>query len=270
MMSVLGSMMASTALNAVAVLTALVKSLSSAPSYFLNRIIDAKNVMILLASILFSIAYCKFLDFEDRMFYIRRPNRFSPERNRNFDSFCPRACYRDCRFHKRHLRKIKKHWRIPDVCRYNDRDHTGEECILIFLATIGTGMTYVQLSDCIFGGDPRRFSDMFRFVVCHLYDNFRHKITGNSLSLWLPHNVEIFIQAVNRRLERTAVEVLSTDAAGNVTRRLVQDLFDYRNARVMGLIDCLGQGTARLRDQRQRHFYRYVLLFYLFICINYN
>ena len=136
MMSVLGSMMASTALNAVAVLTALVKSLSSAPSYFLNRIIDAKNVMILLASILFSIAYCKFLDFEDRMFYIRRPNRFSPERNRNFDSFCPRACYRDCRFHKRHLRKLKKHWRIPDVCRYNDRDHNGEECILIFLATI--------------------------------------------------------------------------------------------------------------------------------------
>ena len=135
-----------------------------------------------------------------------------------------------------------------------------------FLATIETGMTYVQVFFyCILGGDQRRFSDMFRFVVCHLYDNFRHKIVGNSFSLWLPHNVEVLIQAVNRRLERTAVEVFSTDAAGNFNRRLVQDLFDMMNARVMGLIKCLGQGTARLRDQRQRHFYRYVLLFSLFI-----
>ena len=132
MMSVLGSMMAATALNMVAVLTALVKSLSLTPFYFLNRVIDAKNVMILLASILFSIAYCKFLDYEDRIFFIRRPNGFSPERNRIFDSFCPCACYHDCRFHKRHLWKLKKHWWIPDICRYNDKDHNREECILIF------------------------------------------------------------------------------------------------------------------------------------------
>ena len=248
MTAVLGSMMAATVLNAIALLNALVKSLSSAPTYLLNRIIDAKNMMIFLALLLFSIAYCKFLDFEDRIFFIRRPNHFSPKRNRTFDTFYPRACYRDCRFHKQHLRKLKKHWRIPDVCWYNDRDHSGEEYILLFLACIGTGMTYVQLSDCIFGGDPRRFRDMFCFVVCHLYDNFCHKITNNSLSLWLPHNATVFIQAISRQIEKTAVEVFVTDAARNVTRRLMHDLFDMANARVLGLIDCLGQGTARLRD----------------------
>ena len=59
----------------------------------------------------------------------------------------------------------------------------GEESLLVFLACLGSGMTYVQLADSTFGGDPRRFSDMFRFMVNHLYKKIPHKLTSKSLSL---------------------------------------------------------------------------------------
>ena len=117
-------------------------------------------------------------------------------------------------------------------------------------------MTYIQLSDCIFGGDPRRFSQMFRFVVCHLYNNFRHKIMGKSLSMWLPHNVDIFIESVFKRLENSAVERRTTDADGNVQRTIFHDLFDRANARIFAFIDDIAMGCARPGASSQYHFYR--------------
>ena len=71
-------------------------------------------------------------------------------------------------------------------------------------------MTFVQFGDCWFGGDPRRFSDMFTFSVNHLHNNFAEFITGDSLKIWLPHNLDLFREAIcNRLSESFVVEVKS-------------------------------------------------------------
>jgi len=87
--------------------------------------------------------------------------------------------------------------------------------MLVFLCILCTGMTFIQASDCWFGGDPRRFSDMFTLFVEHLYSNFAHLIEGRSMDIWVtPENVRIFQSAIFRRLNESFIVETTPDGGG--------------------------------------------------------
>ena len=85
------------------------------------------------------------------------------------------------------LQKLHLHLRIPDVLRYPGRHRfTGEECFLHYLLFNRIGETRLRMSNNYFGGDPRRFTYSIRLMNEHLYKTFYHKITGDSMRMWLP------------------------------------------------------------------------------------
>ena len=128
--------------------------------------------------------------------------------------------------------------------------------MLLFLVTLGTGMTYIQSVDCWFGGDLRRMSGMSIIFVEYLYNNFSHLITGDPLSLWLPHNMETFRTAIFEKLIQSAV-VEEHWRDGNLEEQFIyRDFFDRDSFRLIGFMDDIGQQTCRPGDARQRHFYR--------------
>ena len=102
----------------------------------------------------------------------------------------------------------------------------------------------------------RRMSEMFTLFVEHLYLNFGHLISGDSLALWLPENTDVFRNAIFDRFEQSAVAVVTWDRSEVADMRIYQDHFDRFSFCVIGYMDDLGIQTCRPQNGRQRHFYR--------------
>ena len=101
---------------AVLTLSTLARGLFYSSRRFLaESIIRVKDILFFLATSMYSLGYCLYLEVEDRIFFVRRRNRFDPKRNRTIDEMDCRKCYKHTRFFKRQLRKLMRHWRIPVV-----------------------------------------------------------------------------------------------------------------------------------------------------------
>ena len=62
----------------------------------------------------------------------------------------------------------------------------GEELLLIGLVRICTGLTFGQMVSNVFGGGITRLCEAFDFLIDYVFTTFFHKISGNSLSKWVP------------------------------------------------------------------------------------
>ena len=82
------------------------------------------------------------------------------------------------------LKKLFVHLRIPDIMSWKRRYcFTGQATFLHFMLYIRTGGTKSRMSTN-FGVDPRRFTYSIRLTIDHIYDNFYHKISGDSMRFW--------------------------------------------------------------------------------------
>lgn len=145
------------------------------------------------------------LDLMDLFSFCRPVHIYKADGFRRIEDWPEDEAYRSLRFTPDQLRRLLRLWRVLDFFYRRRHKLSGETCMLMFLATLGTGMTYIQLADCWFGGDPRILSDVITNFVEHLFDNFGYLVTGDSLSLWLHHNVDIFRDAIFNKLEETVV-----------------------------------------------------------------
>lgn len=82
------------------------------------------------------------------------------------------------------LQLLLAHWRIPTAFRQDNAVLKGEESMLIFLHYIRTGTAFTRITH-IFGGDPRRYTYHVRAISDHLYNTFYHKISGDSMRMWV-------------------------------------------------------------------------------------
>ena len=48
------------------------------------------------------------------------------------------------------------------------------------------GETKLRMSRNYFGGNPRRFTYSIRLMTRHIYQNVYHKISGDSMRMWIP------------------------------------------------------------------------------------
>lgn len=191
---------------------------------------------------------------EDLSIYVRRRNRFHPPRNRTINAISRRDCFTFFRIHPNQLRLLYRHWRIPDQFRLpNRRVFSGEECFLIYLHHIMNGTPYTSMARSDFGGDPRSFTYMWTAMNDHLYENFFHKISGTSLSQWLPHQVDHFRSLIHNALQDGAIQVTRHDADGDVAEQeLILLDFPFETFRIFGFMDDTGIPTARPDDEARR------------------
>ena len=77
------------------------------------------------------------------------------------------------------------HWRVSNRISETKYRFTGERCFILYLALNRTEWTKLRLSNK-FGGDPRRITYSIRAITNHLYKNFYHKVSGDSMRMWLP------------------------------------------------------------------------------------
>jgi hypothetical protein len=151
------------------------------------------------------------LTVKDHLYFERLRSRFSDPVCRTISALLDdRDADSMTGFNRQHLRALMIHLRIPEEMQRRDGHRhmfTGEESFIIFLYEIRHGHTYTHMVRHVFGGDPRRLSDMIRAMTDHLYTTFYHKITGNSMAMWCTEsNITRFCRAIWNRLQQGAVE----------------------------------------------------------------
>jgi hypothetical protein len=73
--------------------------------------------------------------------------------------------------------------------------------MLVYLYYIRTGTPFIRMAQSTFGGDPRTFTMYVWAITDHLYSNFYHKISGDSMRQWAHLIPELeFRRAIHNKL----------------------------------------------------------------------
>ena len=188
-----------------------------------------------------------YMDIEDRLYYVHTARPPTASKNRHINDL------QDDNeseilfgFKIQELYLLLLHWRIPQHFRMNNRIFTGEEAMLIFLFYIRKAITYTEMSRTTFGGDPRMFTYFIRSMVNHLHDNFYHKISGDSMNLWVD-NVDDFRRAIWEKMQAGVVH--ERDRHG---REVDWEVWiPLENFRIFGWLDDTDLLTTRPRPGRR-------------------
>mgnify|MGYP001287555272 CR=1 FL=1 len=107
------------------------------------------------------------------------------------------------------LQLLHRHLRIPQLVRDSKsrRSYSGEQAFLHYMTYNRLGITKLELSLYHFGGDPRRFTYTVRAVSDFLYKTFYHKISGDSMSQWLPH-IDAFRHAIWKKMYLNVFKIM--------------------------------------------------------------
>jgi hypothetical protein len=101
------------------------------------------------------------------------------------------------------------------------------------------------MADTIFGGDPRKFTFYIRAILDHIYNNFYHKISGDSMSQWTD-DIDDFCHAIHNKLLDGIVRETHPD--GTVIDFEVY--IPYETFRIFGWLDDTDMHTTRPRAGR--------------------
>ena len=233
-------------------LTAIARSsLNSQFSNHLQKIID---IILSMTELLWSEGYCYLLDYSNIAYY-PSSNRFSREshgrrfpelRYQTIDGLGNNMCREMTGLSVAQIRILFTHLRLPDELRCPGYYvFGGEEAMLHYLYWNRCGGTRLQMSQNIFGGDPRRFTYSIRLVTDHLYKTFYHKISGDSLRMWMPHMDE-FRYALWDRLRSgvTVEEIAYEDGMRSDPTSYVFLGIPFDSFRIFGFLDDTGFRTS--------------------------
>ena len=143
-------------------------------------------------------------EFKEILYFYKDdiPTQDIPARkNRKIDDWSEDDCLTFFRFSKDELRQLLVYWRVPETLVFLTSRHvcTGEEAMLLYLHFLAHGNTYRIMQETFGDDGPRRYGPMIHAFVHHLYTNFYHKISGNSLNIFL-HLMDDFWRAIWRTL----------------------------------------------------------------------
>lgn len=129
--------------------------------------------------------------------------------------------------------------------------------MILLLILLAHRYDYVHLSKYIMGGNPRRYSEMICLIVHHLYYKFYHKISGRSLSIYLPDKVTIFRRAIWNKLCNGACMVERLHNNLLWSREYIFHDIPFETFRYFGFIDDTSLKTSRPDDEPTR-FYNFI------------
>ena len=206
--------------------------------------------------LLCSEGYCYYLDFVNIAYFPagNRLNVYPPIKNSSVEELSPEDSYIMTGLSSIQLARLCAHLRLPEFFCYERRHRfTGEECLLHYLVFNRRGESKLLLSRNYFGGDPRRFTYSIRMMTNHLYDNFYHKISGDSMRMWIPH-IDSFRFAIWQKIKEgfTVEETYDTQTYETVTSRLISLDIPYDAFRIFGFLDDTGFRTTTPGGESRR------------------
>ena len=98
---------------------------------------------------------------EDLTTFIRRRHRFGLARCRRIDDVPLQDCYAWFGHVPHNLHRLHRHLRVPPTfTATSGQIYGGEECFLVYLYHLTKGTPFTEMARFVFGGDPRRLSEM--------------------------------------------------------------------------------------------------------------
>ena len=188
-----------------------------------------------------------YLDIEDRLYYVHTIRPYTAQQYRQIDDLVDNNQSESLfGFKTYELEILKLHWRIPDMFTEANNRFTGEEAMLIFLFHIRHATPFTQMAEHTFGGDPRLFTHYIRAILRHLYSNFYHKISGDSLRMWV-QQIDQFRDAIWNKIQQGVVN--ERDRRGGEVDWEI--LLPAESFRIFGWLDDTDMATNRPRPSRQ-------------------
>jgi hypothetical protein len=214
-----------------------------------HAVYHLRNILQFLETSVYSlVAYMEmlYLDLEDRVYYVHQVRPNPPSQRRRIDDLLDDNESEGLfGFKIRQLRSLMLHWRIPNEFVLSARVFTGEEAMLVYLHYIRTGTPFTRMAQSTFGGDPRTFTMYVRAITDHLYSNFYHKMSGDSMRQWAPLVPE-FRRAIHNKLLDGIVHERHVDGSEIDYEVLVS----YDSFRIFGWLDDTDLRTTRPRPAR--------------------
>ena len=130
----------------------------------------------------------------------------------------------------------------------------GEECFLVYLYHLTKGTPFTEMARFIFGGDPRRLSEMNNLFISFGYYTFYNKISGYSMNQWIPHSLHTCRRLIYDALSSDVVEEVEFDDGQVVDRRWILHHFDFRSFRIFGFLDDFAMPTSRPGNSATRRY----------------
>ena len=226
----------------------------------LQLIKDAINRLNFLMMWVLAMGQIAFLYAEDLSVYVRRRYRFYPKRYRRISEINNNDLDLFFGLSRFNITQLYLHLRIPETFTAPISHHvyTGEECFIIYLCHLNKGWPFTHMARGWFGGDPRRYTEMFDAMVDHLYITFYNKISGTSLSQWIPRYLGTCRQLVYHALSDGAIWETTYVDGEIVNEAWILHHFDFETFRIFGFLDDFAIPTARPRGARTR--FRPILL----------
>ena len=210
--------------------------------------------------------HCCMLDYI-RIAYYPRSNRitsgdtierFPVVKRTKIDDMTSSECRELTGLSSNQLKKLFLHLRFPNRMVYPRRySCSGEESFLHFMVYLRLGETKLRMSTNYFGGDPRRFTYTIRMVTNHIYSKFYHKISGDSMRMWI-EQITDFRHAIWSRLSNggSIEEASGNDRQNNSNDQIVFLSIPRDSFRIFGFLDDTGfRTTAPGRSLRRRYGY---------------
>ena len=223
-----------------------------------NHLHKVLETIMSILQMLLSEGYCYFLDYM-KIAYFPESNcyvTFPPIKNRYIDDLSDNVAREMTGLSLSQLHTLFIHLRIPDMLSYELRYRfTGEECLLHYLLFNRIGEMKLRMSTNYFGGDPRRFTYSIRIITQHIYNTFYHKISGNSMRMWMPY-VTDFRRAIWNKLNEgaTVTERDSHDGENNPVRTIVNLSIPFDAFRIFGFLDDTGFRTTATANETRREY----------------
>ena len=197
----------------------------------------------------FTLAYGEicYLHVEDLSFVLRRRHRFHEPMHRFLVDISEVDCYVWFGLNRANMRRVFQYGRIPGRLTHptNGSVYPGETCFLVWLYRLRKGLPFTEMARFVFGGDPRRLSEMCDLWTDYWYNLFYNKITGDSLAQWIPNKLELCCRLIFRSLSDAVIEELTLDNGVVVNTQYIRHTFDFESFRIFGFIDDFAMPTAR-------------------------
>ena len=216
------------------------------------------NIIIEILQLISSEGYCFYLDFLHIAYYphTNRQHQHPPVVNQSIDELSDGDARDLTGLSTAQLKRLAKQLRLPTIfCWHRRHQFLGEECLLHYLVFNRSGETKLRLSRNYFGGDPRRFSYSIRIMTNHIYENFYHKISGDSMRQWIPY-IDQFRHAIWTKInDGYSVEesVDPSNNANNITRYISINI-PFESFRIFSFLDDTGFRTSAPGRETRREY----------------
>jgi hypothetical protein len=154
------------------------------------------------------------------------------------------------------------HLRVSDtfIHQSNEAIYSREACFLVYLYLIIKGTPFTKMACFVFGGNPRRLSEMNNLLIHHAYNTFYNKILGTSLNQWLPEKLDVCRELIFNSLTTGTIEEIHFKDGQVANRQWILHHFEYDSFHVFGFLENFSLSTAGPGDSttQREGFYDYI------------